>query len=89
MKVFHVCEVCEPIHVDDCRSCLGWGFKVGTKTPICSDNLTILKVCETCPECGGNLENKQLYELKKKMYEPIKIKTESAYGTQVASNLWR
>lgn len=63
----HVCRDCDPPHVDNCRTCFGWGVhrvegKEGTYPISASgfDDPTVVAKAETCPECGGTLKGAPL-----------------------------
>lgn len=91
-KIYHVCTECIPYHVDNCGSCFGFGFHKGTKMIVGAGEIKDLTVteCDPCPECGGDLKNEHLYELKKEASKhtlekirSIKLEIESSPGSWV------
>lgn len=64
-KIYHVCVECSPIHVDNCETCFGWGFKKDSQTPIAAAEAKDEQESDPCPECGGTRTNEHLYKLEK------------------------
>ena len=50
---FNVCTTCEPNHVDNCRTCNGFGVQLGNGLPLSAADVVADADWIACPECGG------------------------------------
>jgi hypothetical protein len=58
---FRVCLTCDPPHVENCRTCFGWGVYPhdGKHYPISGsamDDPDVREIAVPCPECGGTID---------------------------------
>jgi len=61
---FRVCTECEPAHVENCRTCFGFGTYKGTEievVPIAAGEARkgLRKEWDRCPECGGTPQGRE------------------------------
>jgi hypothetical protein len=84
-RVFHVCVECDPIHVDNCPNCFGYGFHKGTEIPVAAREVKTLTECDPCPVCVGTVTNDALYRIPKEGLEfpSVIYSKETTPGTEI------
>ena len=51
---YTICKTCNPQHYENCRTCFGFGVKLGSRgqnVPISAGSIKSITEWQACPEC--------------------------------------